>query len=209
MGLRQQILSVNPIYSWFKYRCRTRLKNNVTILASNCLGGFIYHDLGTQFISPTINTRFDSPDFVNFVCNIDYYLDQPLAFIPTKEPYPVAKLGDLTVNFVHYPSAEVAETKWKERIIRIDWDHVFVLLNDNDGMTERDFAKLDACRFKNVLVFTARSYPQYRCTYQLPIFSNLDSVGNTMLRSIITGKMVVQKYFDFVQWFNNPEIGIK
>lgn len=177
----------------------------MTILASNCMGGLIYHDLGTPFISPTINTRIDSPDFVKFICNLDEYLSKPLLFYPTKDPFPVARLGDIVINFVHYHTADEAEKKWQERVKRIDWNNVFVLLNDNCGMTEADYEKLDHCRFSNIKVFTAKSYPQYRCTYQLPPFANQDTVGNTMLRSIFTGKMLVQKYFDFVDWFNNPE----
>ena len=204
MGLRKTIIKYNPLVKVRQHTERKRLQKNVTILASNCMGGLLYHDLGQQFLSPTVNTRFDSPDFVRFVCNIHDYLMMELKFIPSDETFPVAMLGDVRVNFVHYHTNEEAEKKWKERIARIDWDNVYVITNDNDGMTEADFAALDACEFKNVLAFTSKPMPQHRCAFQMKQFGHLSEVGNTMLRSIFTGEMEVQKSFDFVAWFNHP-----
>ena len=58
-----------------------RLKNdNFTILCSNCIGGVIYHRLGKQFLSPTINMFFSQPDFVSFCMHLDYYLQQKLLY---------------------------------------------------------------------------------------------------------------------------------
>lgn len=203
MGLRKTIIKYNPLVKIRQQKERKRLQKNVTILASNCMGGLLYHDFGQQFLSPTINTRFDSLDFVRFVCNIHEYLKKELRFIPTDEKFPVAMLGDVRVNFVHYHTNEEAEKKWKERINRIDWDNVYVITNDNDGMTEADFSALDACEFKNALAFTSKPMPQHRCAFQLKQFAGQAEVGNTMLKSIVTGEMEVQKSFDFVGWFNH------
>lgn len=44
---------------------RRRLRNySPTIISNNCCAGFIYHDLGLKFNSPTIN--FDSEKFSVF-----------------------------------------------------------------------------------------------------------------------------------------------
>lgn len=46
-------------------RLRRRLVNkDITILANNCNAGFIYHDLGLQFKSPTINLFFFKDHFL-------------------------------------------------------------------------------------------------------------------------------------------------
>lgn len=79
------------------------------MLTSNCIGGLIYHELGKSFLSPTINLRMNSPDFIKFVTNIHEYLDLDLKFINSEEPFPVAKLGDVKIYFVHYGSEEEAE----------------------------------------------------------------------------------------------------
>lgn len=38
------------------------LKKNITIISNNCTGGFVYHDLGLRFNSPTINLAFGSDE---------------------------------------------------------------------------------------------------------------------------------------------------
>lgn len=202
MELRKTILKYNPFNLLRLKKCRNGINQNITIFASNCMGGLLYHDYGLKFLSPTVNTRFDTPDFIRFVCNIDYYLSQELHFIEAPEPFPVAMLDDVKVYFVHYHTNDEAEQKWKERIQRIDWNNVFVITNDNDGVTEDDLKALENCKFQNVLVFTANPMPQYRCTFQLKRFAGKKEVGNTMLRSIFTGNMAVQDEFDFTAWFN-------
>lgn len=43
----------------------------------------------------------------------------------TKCSYPVAKLLDLTIYFVHYNSQQQAEEKWKQRSKRLDFNNLF------------------------------------------------------------------------------------
>ena len=68
------------IDSRISMRFQKRLSNDqFTILSSNCIGGVIYHRLGKQFLSPTINMWFRQPDFVSFCLHLDYYLQQKLS----------------------------------------------------------------------------------------------------------------------------------
>lgn len=46
-----------------KYKKNIQNKN-FTIISSNCIGGLIYHDLGMQFKSPTINMYIKANDFI-------------------------------------------------------------------------------------------------------------------------------------------------
>lgn len=58
----------NRINRKFTKSQRKRLKNdNFTIISSNCIGGLIYHRLGKEFNSPTINLRFYQNEFIKFV----------------------------------------------------------------------------------------------------------------------------------------------
>lgn len=89
---------------------RRRLKNdNFSIISSNCIGGFIYHRLGKQFLSPTINLYFNQKEFLKFVKNLDYYLQFNLRFIKTDLGHPVAELGDIKLFFLHYYSDDEAK----------------------------------------------------------------------------------------------------
>lgn len=47
----------------------------VSIISQQCIGGGIYHDMGMQFLSPTINLYFEAKDFIKFVENLKHYMN--------------------------------------------------------------------------------------------------------------------------------------
>ena len=58
---------------------RVRLKNHgFTIMASDCTGGMIYHDLKERFDSPTINMFLSASDYLKFISQPQAYLDFPM-----------------------------------------------------------------------------------------------------------------------------------
>lgn len=203
MSIKNKFLQYNLLNRLRIHLMRKRLKNpNFTLFSSNCLGGLVYHELGLNFCSPTINLRFSSPDFVKFICNLKHYLKCEFVEIESAQAYPVAYLDDITIHFVHYHSFEEAIAAWERRIKRINWDNIFVLLNDCDGMGNEEYEQLKNLEFKNICVFTAREYSEYPFCFQLSKYKNLTSVGNTMGKSLLTGRMMVEDEFDFVGWFN-------
>lgn len=101
-------LSWNP---WFREHIvnphnRRRLSNHsVSILCNNCVGAVMAHDLGLSFRSPFVNLWLYPNDYIRFCENMDHYLHCPLEFTPPserRENYPVAKLDDITIFFMHY-----------------------------------------------------------------------------------------------------------
>lgn len=62
---------VDVIYNKFypptamnRLRAKKRNKNQrFTLLTANCMGGYIYHQLGVGFLSPTINLMILQSDF--------------------------------------------------------------------------------------------------------------------------------------------------
>ena len=100
----------NDINKKYTAKQRKRLKNdNFSIISSNCIGGFIYHRLGKQFLSPTINLYFNQKEFIKFAQNLRYYITLPLEFIETDFDFPVAKIGDITLYFLHYSNNDEAK----------------------------------------------------------------------------------------------------
>ena len=53
----------------------------------------MYHKLGKQFMSPTINLWMFDEDFYKFVQNMDYYLSQSLQFVEGIDATPTAYCG--------------------------------------------------------------------------------------------------------------------
>lgn len=180
--------------------------NNFSIISCNCMAGIIYHNLGEKFLSPTINTMIPSDSFVKFISNIDYYLGQQLEFIDApvylngeKVNCPVANIDDVVVYFTHYNTREDAEEKWESRKTRINYDNMYVVFNDRDGVTKEMVKQLDVSKFKNVVMFTAKD------EFDLPFCFRLSEkdISNINLKNNVTGLRIFEEKFDYVSFLNS------
>lgn len=90
--------------------------DRLVIVASDCTGGMLYHDLKKEFMSPTINLFFSATDYIKFLKNPYFYFNMEMEEIKQNEyEYPIAKLGDITLYLVHYKTVQDAQIKWRER----------------------------------------------------------------------------------------------
>jgi uncharacterized protein (DUF1919 family) len=182
---------------------RNRLSNEkFSIISQNCIGSVIYHDLGHQFLSPTINMRFDPNEFVRFLENIEYYLVGEIKFIKSDYPYPVGMISDITIHFVHYHTEEEVIKKWKERTGRINWNNIFVICSD-ENMNYENIAKFDSLnKFPNKILFTNKHYPEFKSTLYFPEYKNKKQIDLLLNFANPLGKRKYQRHFDYVQWLN-------
>lgn len=179
-----------------------------TFLCPNCIGGILFHDLGLQFRSPTVNSMMFQRDFVKFVLNLDHYLEQKLCFFAHPEyNFPCAKLDDITVHFTHYHTEAEAAEKWKTRTARMDRENLFIFLTERDGLTEDEIRSLAGIKARGLVVFTANSYPDIPYALQIPKYAPDGEVGNILAQSYLDGSREYEKYFDFVKWFNEADGG--
>jgi len=173
----------------------------MSVIASNCNGALILHDLGEQFRSPFVNLYLEPTDFVKYLQNMTAYNQMELGFITTDKPYPVGKLSDITIHFMHYHSEQEAKAKWKERLQRLNLDNLFIIMTDRDGCTEQDLQDFDQLPFKHKVVFTHKPYPEIKSSFYIKGFEKQGQVGDLFEFSGWNG----QKYydqFDYVSWFN-------
>lgn len=175
-----------------------------TIFSNNCLGGIFYHDAGRKFNSPTINLSLDGPDFIRFLENPRYYLSLEPKFIQIGKPFPVAQFDDVEVNFVHYHSEEEALDAWNRRKERIDWDHIFIVATDHDGLYIPELlARFDALPYQNKIVFTAKDYPQYPWAIQVPQFKKRNNVRIMTAFADFMGRRYYETCFDIAGWIRS------
>ena len=116
---------------------RNNNKNdNFTLIARDCIGGILYHQLGLRFLSPTINLFFTPSDFNYFVLYLKNYIDGELVEIKEEGvSYPIGLIypkGDeslkpIRVDFMHYDSFTNAKDKWEERKKRINYNNIYVV----------------------------------------------------------------------------------
>ena len=182
-------------------RSKKRLKNEeFSIISSNCIGGIIYNNLELRFLSPTINTAINSDEFAKMLGNLEYYMNlDPVESINDEFDCPCGKIGDVEIRFVHYSTFEEGRQKWNERKSRINYDNLYIILNDRDGITEEQIRGLKSVKCKNICVFASKDYPDIPYVYH---FKNC-SPDEVLLRSKITGLRGFETCFDYVKWLND------
>lgn len=182
-----------------------RLKNkDFSLIASNCNGAVLLHDLGLKYNSPFVDLRMIPDEFIRFLSDIHHYLSCELIFI--EEPdisYPIGLLDDVRLYFQHYPTKELAKEKWEERVQRINFDNLFVMFTDRDGCTYENLCEFEALPYKNKVVFTHKPYPEFPSACYIRGWESNGAVGVCFeYRSLYS----IKKYyddFDYIRWFNN------
>lgn len=145
----------------------------VTFISQNCIGGVLYHDLGLQFLSPTVNMFIPEPGFVKMVLNLRHYMEQE-PVMRWGETYPIGMLGDVEIHFMHYETCQEAQEAWNRRKTRINWEKIFVIGTDRDGFDSAAYGQWKQVPYPKIL-FTAHPefsedavyYPEYTAIGQI------------------------------------------
>lgn len=186
---------------------RKRLKNHhFTIIAPTCIAGVIYHELGEQFLSPTINLWMHDKDFLKFAHHLKEYLSYDLKFVQGIDKTPTAYCGDILIHFNHYKSEEEANAKWIERKQRVNYDNLFIIMADQpDGgiITHEDMLSLKDIECKGKVVFTVKDYDDMDYLVHLPKDPAKDCVNMYMFdKSPVLGRYRWERVWDYVNWIN-------
>ena len=146
------------------------IQKNRSIIANNCIGGFISHYLGIQFQSPTVNLFIKPKDYIKMLLDFDKYFDPKAPINEVKFEginYPVGELYGAEIHFMHYKSFDEAVAKWRERCCRINKDCLYIMMTDRDGCTLEDMKSFDSLDYKNKVIFTNRQYPEIKSAFYI------------------------------------------
>ena len=185
-------------------RLRKRLRNDhFTILSPNCIAGTMYRKLGKEFLTPTINLWMTQGDFIKFAVNLRDYVAMRLVFQQTDKSYPVAMLGDIQINFLHYKTEAEAEAAWERRKKRINYDNLYILMYYREGYTLDQIREIEKAKCKNLVVLTATPLPlEYACCIKPRLHR---PNGDSFLDDNIWGTRTFEKQWDFVEWINSSK----
>lgn len=188
---------------YYLYHKRRKLKNhNPTVLSSNCNGAMILHDMRCCFNSPMVNLYVLPEDFLKLLAEPMRYFREELVEIETDRDFPVGRVLDITIYFMHYKSFEEAKGKWCERAKRVNMDNLFVMMTEKDGCTEEQIARFDALPYKNKVIFTHRLYPKYKSAYYIPGFEQIGEMGILSDNKPGFWKRRYIDEFDYVRFLN-------
>jgi len=174
-----------------------------SLIASNCIGGIINNRVGQPQNSPTVNLWIPQAEFIRFVLNLHYYMEQELVFIESEYKYPVALLDDVHINFTHYATKEQAKEDWERRKKRIIWDNIYIIMYE-DEVTREELLLLKDVECKKLIVLTC-----LKDNLDLPFMKYIekDKHGRendyVFLDSDFFGRMTFEKQWDYVAWLND------
>lgn len=153
------------------HRVRRKLRNRkACLICQNCIGGVFYHDMGLPFLSPTINLFFSGEDFVRFAEDLSRYLAlEPQMY--WGERYPMGKLGDVTVHFMHYDTCREAKEAWLRRAKRVVPEQAILLCTDMEGFAPEVFARWQKLPYPKVLFTARKEFAQDADSVLFPEFS--------------------------------------
>jgi len=75
----------------------------------------------------------------------------------------------IEIYFLHHHSQAEAEEKWKRRCERVNWEHLLVKFNDQNGCTEDLIRQFDELPYRNKICFTVKEYPQYKSVIRIKV----------------------------------------
>lgn len=211
----EKIISRIRNFVWMQKRKKINKSNrerlndrgkSASIISMNCNGGIISHDLGLQFLSPTVNLFMRADDFVKFCENLDKYLaiDNFVecfdSSIIQERTYPIAYLDDLILYLVHYKSVEEAESIWNKRKKRINKDNIIILNTDREGMTEELKDRFERLPYRKVMFTHLQDKIHPSCFY-IKGYEEEPSVGIITDHNTWDGKRPIDQ-FDYVEFLN-------
>ena len=207
-----------PLHAWTRKRrasyykkLQKRLTNTTpTIIANDCFGGLIYHNLGLRFTSPTVNLYIEKDDFIVFVQHLKEYLDADIVEIPNSNtPYPMGKMiyndTPVRLHFMHYGTFEQAKQKWNERKQRIDWNNIYVILTIESDATQDDIIRFDNLPYKNKLLIVDKNEFDYPYAVTCSVLQKKNYRHGKILeyKSRFSKKRYMDD-IDYVRFLNQP-----
>ena len=115
-----------------------------TIFSVNCWGGYLYHTLGLECLSPFKNLWVPGDEYLKFLEDPEYYLSLEPEFVRMEkghnegeaEEYPVLRLDDVRLFCDHSRTAQEASDAWTRRKEKINRD--FMMAMFFTGAKERE-----------------------------------------------------------------------
>lgn len=211
MGLKTTLRSAQRHFIKLIFDSSVRNKN-FCIFSNDCWGGELYRCLDLPYNTPFVGLMLMAPCYIKFLKEPRKYLEAKLEFAPeSKYPlvnelrrnssmFPVGKILDIEVQFMHYKTEEEAFEKWSRRKSRINWSNVYVKFSlDKDYATDNHLTDFDLLPYERKICFSKSDHPD-----SLSCMKIADFVEN--------GKFLFRasmKQFDIAGWINEGRTRFK
>lgn len=145
--------------------------DDICIISNNCFAGRILQDLHIKYNTPTLGLYFMSPDYIEFLQHLEYYLKEAkIQFVEHskyslgderrknwKHWYPIALLdGKVEIHFLHYYTEKEAEEKWYRRASRVNFNNLFIIGMEQNLCTIDDIKAFDKLPYEHKIFFSTK-----------------------------------------------------
>ena len=195
-------------------RLKKLKRSDFSIVSNNCWAGSVYRYFDLPYQSPTAGLYFFGEDYVKFAADLKRYLSLPIKFINARDSRyyetlkqrgeqekPIGKLDDIEVVFLHYPTPEEAEAKWRRRADRVNWDNLFIKFSQMNECSDEVVKRFDAIEHPNKLCFTAKPRPDVACAVYHPSSVTDGQITNDTDRFI--------QNLDLYAWLNRDAVSYR
>ena len=182
--------------------------SDISIFASNCVGGEIYALLGIEFSSPLINISINRDEFIVLCTHLKEYLKCPLRVSKTKSGNCIAELGNesidlknIEIRFPHDTEPNKVKANWNRRCSRVNFEKL-VLINDDKGLTEEDYVAYDRIPAFRKICLTAQDKSQkWKWCHQIEAYKDQEMTGEYNGKSL-DGLWKFIKLWDYISFLN-------
>ncbi len=192
---------------WLKIFVKSK---DFTIISNNCWGGGIYENMNLQYNSPTVGLFFYAPCYIKFLSNLKENLSKEIEFVSKsiyeeanedREKrnlnYPIGKIDDIEIHFLHYKSEIEALEKWKRRALRVNFNKLFVKFCDRDLCTLKEIEQFSKLNLQNKVFFSSKKLNLLSFCIYLE-----DYKENCFVGSLYEHPWMYRKKFSVVNWLN-------
>ena len=172
---------------------RNLIPEGASIISSNCFAGRILQDLSLQYNKPTLGLYFMYPDYIEFLCNLEYYLKEAkISFVErSKYPignerrnswshwYPIGLLdGKVEIHFLHYHTEQEAAEKWYRRASRVNFSNLIIIGMEQNLCSIDDIVNFDKLPYNHKYIFTSKNLPSLASNIFMEEFKDMNEVGD-------------------------------
>ena len=158
----------DKIKKLYRYRIlKSAAKKDFVIISNNCWGAEIYKRYNKPYNTPFIGLFLYGPDYIKLLQDFKYYMALPLVFVNQSRwekelKYPVGKLDDIEIHFMHYANEEEAALKWQRRLARMNRvtedDEYYFKICDRAETSEKIIRDFHHLPFSNKISFGINDY---------------------------------------------------
>jgi len=201
-------------HKWVSKKDINLLKDtNFVIVSDNCWGGSAYQWLKREYNTPFIGLLIYGDCYIKLLSNFNYYMGKEIYFtkksiyLNSEAKYPIGKIGDIEIHFLHYKDENTAKTKWKKRTARMfeetNLNNYFFKMCDGSEANKDTFKQFHSLPFNNKISFSVQNYKNlnFKNHYHIKEKNKKNKIPNGVKLFKLTFL-----YLDVFQWIKNNSL---